>query len=63
MDKDAILSEAKCKTFCAYDKEWLDFIVGNRNGVNLAKGYDYVEGGIANDRVIDTISRCYNIVL
>lgn len=55
MDRDAILSEAKYKIFNAYDKEWLDFIVGNRNGINTAEGYDYVEGGIANDRVIDTI--------
>lgn len=56
LDKDAILSEARCKVFTAYDKEWLDFIVGNRQGLNLAKDYDYVEGGIANDRVIDTVN-------
>ena len=55
LDKDAILAEAKCKIFTAYDKDWLDFIVGNRQGKNPAKDYDYVEGGIANDRVIDTI--------
>ena len=55
LDKDAILAEAKCKIFTAYDKNWLDFIVGNRQGKNPAKDYDYVEGGIANDRVIDTI--------
>ena len=41
--------------FTAYDKDWLDFIVGNRQGKNPAKDYDYIEGGIANDRVIDTI--------
>lgn len=56
LDKDAILSEARCKIFTAYDKDWLDFIVGNRQGKNLAKDYDYVEGGIANDRVIDTVN-------
>lgn len=55
LDKEAILSEARCKIFTAYDKDWLDFIVGNRQGKDLAKDYDYVEGGIANDRVIDTI--------
>lgn len=37
-------------------KYWLDFIVGNRQGKNPAKDYDYVEGGIANDRVIDTVN-------
>ena len=55
LDKEAILAEARCKIFTAYDKEWLDFIVGNRQGKNPAKDFDYVEGGIANDRVIDTI--------
>ena len=42
--------------FTAYDKDWLDFIVGNRQGKNPAKDYDYIEGGIANDRVIDTVN-------
>lgn len=55
LDKDAILAEARSKIFTAYDKDWLDFIVGNRQGKNPAKDYDYVEGGIANDRVIDTV--------
>ncbi len=56
LDRDAILAEARCKIFTAYDKDWLDFIVANRRGKNLAKDYDYVEGGIANDRVIDTVN-------
>ena len=55
LDKDAIMAEARCKIFTAYDKDWLDFIVGNRQGKNPAKDFDYVEGGIANDRVIDTV--------
>lgn len=55
LDKGAILAEARSKIFTAYDKDWLDFIVGNRQGKNPAKDYDYVEGGIANDRVIDTV--------
>lgn len=29
LDRDTILKEAKCKIFKAYDKEWLEFIVGN----------------------------------
>ena len=56
LDKDAILTEARSKIFTAYDKDWLDFIVGNRQGKNPAKDYEYVEGGIANDRVIDTVN-------
>lgn len=55
LDKDNILAEARCKVFQAYDKDWLDFIVANREGRNLAENFDYIEGGIANDRVIDTV--------
>lgn len=56
LDRNAILSEARCKIFMAYDMEWLDFIVASRSGRNPAKDYDYIEGGIANDRVIDTVN-------
>lgn len=56
LDKDAILAEARCKIFNAYDAEWLDFIVASRQGKNPAKDYDYIEGGVANDRVIDTVN-------
>lgn len=55
LDKEAILEEANCKIFKAYDKEWLEFIVANRRGENVA-AYDYIEGGVANDRVINSIS-------
>ena len=56
LDRNAILKEAKCKVFKSYDEEWLKFIVGNRSGEGLAKEYDYVEGGVANDRVVDTVN-------
>ena len=55
-NREEILSNYNCKIFESYDKEWLEFIVGNRTGQNLAAGFDYVEGGVANDRVIDTIN-------
>ncbi len=55
-DKEAVLQNFKCKVFKAYDEEWLEFIVGNRSEMELAKEYDYVEGGVANDRVIDTVN-------
>lgn len=38
-----------------YDKEWLDFVVGNRKGHNHWRAYNVIEGGVANDRVIDTV--------
>lgn len=56
LDRDAFLAECRHKIFTSYDSEWLEFIVANRRGENLAAAYDYVEGGIANDRVIDTVN-------
>ncbi len=55
-DKEAFMHEARCKVFTAYDCEWLRFIVANRRGEKAAAPYDYIEGGIANDRVINTIN-------
>ena len=56
LDRDAIMSEARCKVFAAYDKDWLQFIVANRRGEHVTDNYDYIEGGVANDRVIDTVN-------
>ena len=44
------------QVFKAYDEEWLEFIVANRSGEDVAREYDYVEGGVANDRVVDTVN-------
>lgn len=38
-----------------YDSLWLQFIVANRRGKNDIIDADMVEGGVANDRVIDTV--------
>ena len=56
LERRQLLSVGKSLVFSAYDGDWLDFIVSNRRGENLAEGYDYIEGGIANDRVIDTVN-------
>ena len=56
MDRESILNNYRCKVFAAYDREWLEFIVANRQGLNEAQKYDYVEGGVANDRVVDTVN-------
>ncbi len=42
-----------------YDQEWLDFIVSSRRGEEPWKGYDIIEGGVANDQVIDTVEDYY----
>lgn len=56
LNREAIISEANCKVFEAYDKDWLEFIVASRRGLHLADKYDYIEGGVANDRVVDTVN-------
>ena len=42
-----------------YDQEWLNFIVSSRRGEEPWKGYDIIEGGVANDQVIDTVEDYY----
>ena len=54
--REAILLEARCKIFTAYDEDWLEFIVSSRQGKNVMNAYDYIEGGVVNDRVIDTVN-------
>ena len=56
LNRDAILKEARCKLFTAYDMDWLQFIVASRRGEPVADNYDYIEGGVANDRVVDTVN-------
>ncbi len=38
-----------------YDQEWLDFVTSSRRGEQPWVDYDIIEGGVANDQVIDTI--------
>lgn len=56
LDRDSILQEYRCKVFTDYDSEWLDFIVASRQDQKPWSQYDYIEGGVADDRVIDTIN-------
>ena len=43
--------------------DWLNFIVASRNGKQPWTGYDIIEGGVANDRVIDTIEDYLNDII
>ena len=43
------------KRFPSYDIEWLDYVVDCRKGKDISSSYDIVEGGVANDNVIDTV--------
>lgn len=56
LDRDAIFADYHCKLFTDYDGDWLDFIVSSRLGNEPWKEYDYIEGGVANDRVVDSIN-------
>ena len=49
------LSEFCVKKYDEYNIEWLDYVVDCRQGGNLQKYFDLVEGGVANDNVIDTV--------
>ena len=60
MDENYIKQNARYKVFTAYDEEWLDFIIKSRDGKKPWRKYDYVEGGIADDRVITTIEDYLN---
>lgn len=44
--------------FDSYDKRWLDFVAKCRAG-NDESEYDIVIGGVANDRVIQTLDRYF----
>lgn len=56
LDRKSLLSESRYKIFDRYDGEWLEYVVGCRAGKNIWEDYDYVEGGVADDRVIDTVN-------
>ncbi len=60
LDMECVRTNAKCKIFSAYDEEWLQFIVDSRNGGCPWQGFDFIEGGIADDRVITTVEDYLN---
>ena len=48
-------SGVRFKIFPEYNLDWLNYVVDCRHGGLLQLNYDFVEGGIANDNVIDTV--------
>ena len=55
-DKAGVLNDGfRYKQFTAYDMEWLEFVVASRKGLPVWQNFDVIEGGIANDRVFNTI--------
>lgn len=55
IDMKSAAAHFRYKKFPNYDREWLEFIVSNRSGAALWKQYDLIEGGVADDRVVDTV--------
>jgi len=51
---ESLHKHASILTFNEYSNEWLDFIITCRRGSDKSN-YDIVIGGVANDRVFDTI--------
>jgi len=43
------------KRFESYDEEWLDYVAVCRHGGMPEQQYDAVEGGVANDKVFNTV--------
>jgi len=50
-----ISADFNMKRFDQYNLEWLDFVAFSRKGRQPWNGFDWIEGGIANDRVISTV--------
>jgi len=49
-------ADLKSKQFPEISNEWFDFILSNRNIGGLQHDYDYVQGPVANDRIVFTIT-------
>lgn len=53
----------RVKVFDSYDLEWLEYVIDCRRGGEMQKQYDLVEGGVANDNVIDTVEDYENGII
>lgn len=53
----------RVKIFDSYNLEWLEYVIDCRSGGDMQKQYDMVEGGVANDNVIDTVEDYENGII
>ena len=51
---DNAFNDCKVLNFTSYSEEWLDFILNCRSGKDTSN-YDIVMGGVANDKVFNTV--------
>lgn len=54
-DDTDIEQKYRYKKFPEYNEEWLDFILACRDGSKEYQNYDIIEGGIADDKVFNTV--------
>lgn len=54
-DMNAVSQVYRTCLFTSYNDEWLDFVIASRHGERPWEKFDLVVGGIANDRVFNTI--------
>ena len=54
-DGTDIQKKYRYKKFPEYNEEWLDFVLASRDGSKDYLNYDIIEGGIANDKVFNTV--------
>lgn len=52
---DTLANQFRWLRFDEYNLQWLDYVVACRAGEDFWQQYDIVEGGVANDNVIDTV--------
>ncbi|MDE5642080.1 MAG: DUF3990 domain-containing protein [Muribaculaceae bacterium] len=63
-DFDSVVADGfRVKIFETYSLEWLDYVIDCRKGGEMQKQYDMVEGGVANDNVIDTVEDYENGII
>lgn len=56
---EALIRDLSVLRFDSYSEEWLDFIVACRS-LNDTTGWDVVFGGVANDKVFDTLEAFFD---
>lgn len=54
-EEHAKMDGTRFRIFPAYDLDWLNYVVDCRQGKDYSSKFDIVEGGVANDNVIDTV--------
>lgn len=54
-DFEKVKKNLRTLIFAEYSTEWLEFIIKCRNGELIYQNYDVIAGGIADDKVFNTV--------